>query len=121
MIGPKAWVEVQPPSPAARPRRLNPILGNGKGVALPFLGGTCGLLGDSCGRPELARRDADQALEVVGELALVRKAGVRGDLRQGQVGSCLQELPGPLDAAGDDVLVRRQPGGGLELVRSGRG
>jgi hypothetical protein len=75
MIGPKAWVEVQPPSPAARPRRRNPILGNGKGVALPFLGGTCGLLGDSCGRPELARRDADQALEVTGELALFREAG----------------------------------------------
>jgi hypothetical protein len=26
-------------------------------------------------------------------------------------------LPGPLDAAQDDVLVRRQPGGRLELPR----
>ena len=49
------------------------------------------------------------------ELALVGEAGVRGDLRQGKVGSCLQELLGPFDAAGDDVLVGRQPGGPLEL------
>jgi hypothetical protein len=52
---------------------------------------------------------------VAGELALVPEAGVRGDLRQGEVASGLQELPGPLDAAGEDVLVRRQPGGRLEL------
>src|SRR3979490_3198225 len=90
-------------------------MGNGKGVALRYLGGTCGLLGDSCGRPELPRRDADEALEVLAEHALVREAGARGDLRQGQVRSCLQELLRPLDAAHDDVLVRRQPGGRLEL------
>ena len=70
-------------------------------------------LGDSCGRPELPRRDADDALEVMGELALVTEAGVRGHLRQGEIRSCLQEVLGPLDAAGDDVLVGRQPGGGL--------
>src|SRR5262249_13061756 len=51
----------------------------------------------------------------MGELALIREPGVRGDLRQGQFGSGLQELPGPFDAAQDDVLVRRQPGGPLEL------
>ena len=62
---------------------------------------------------ELSRRDAYQALEVMGELALVREASVRGDLRQGEVASGLQELLGPLDAAGDDVLVRRQPGARL--------
>jgi len=54
---------------------------------------------------------------VTGELALVREAGAQGDLRQGQVRPCLQELLGPLDATQDDVLVRRQPGGGLELPR----
>src|SRR6516165_10226493 len=59
------------------------------------------VLGDSCGHPELPRRDADYALEVVGELALVREAGVRRHLRQGQIRPCLQELPGPLDAAQD--------------------
>src|SRR6516225_4233670 len=64
---------------------------------------------------ELPRRDADEALEVMRELALVRVAGLRGDLRQGQARPCLQELLGPLDAAGDDVLVRRQPGRRLEL------
>src|SRR5215475_764445 len=73
------------------------------------------VLGDSCGHPELPRRDADYALEVMRELALVREAGVRGHLRQGEVASGLQELLGPLDAARDDVLVRRQPGGPLEL------
>src|SRR5262245_8919296 len=51
----------------------------------------------------------------MGELALIREPGVRGDLRQGEVAFRLQELLGPLDAAGDDVLVRRQPGGPLEL------
>jgi len=83
--------------------------GNSKGLALRFLGGTCGPLCESCGCPELRRRDADQALEVVGELALVREAGVRGDLRQGEVVASLQELLGSFDAAGDHVLVRRQP------------
>ena len=52
---------------------------------------------------------------MVGELALVREAGLGGDLRQGQVRTGLQELLGPFDAAQDDELVRRQPGGGLEL------
>src|SRR5262245_49661935 len=51
----------------------------------------------------------------MGELALIREPGVRGDLRQGQFWSGLQELPGLLDAAQDDVLVRGQPGGPLEL------
>jgi hypothetical protein len=31
----------------------------------------------------------------------------------------VQELLGPLDATHDDVLVRRQPGGGLELPPEG--
>jgi hypothetical protein len=52
---------------------LNPLLlRNGKGLALGLLGGTCDLLGDSCGRPELSRRDAKEALEVAGALAMVR-------------------------------------------------
>src|SRR5215510_5640354 len=64
---------------------------------------------------ELPRRDADAALEVMGELALIREAGARGDVGQGQARSSLQQLLGTLDAAQDDVLVRRQPGGRLEL------
>jgi hypothetical protein len=40
-------------------------------------------------------------------MALIREAGARGDLPQGKAGSCLQELLGPFDAAGEDVLVRR--------------
>ena len=51
----------------------------------------------------------------MGEHTLVREASAHGDLRQGQVAAPLQELLGPFDAAGDDVLVRWQPGGRLEL------
>ena len=67
----------------------------------------------------MPRRDADEALKVTGELALVREAGVRGDLRQGQARPCLEELLGPFDAAQDHVLVRRQPGGRLTLPGEG--
>src|SRR6516165_1209484 len=88
---------------------------NGKGDGVPFSWRDLRCFVGSYARPELPRRDADQALEVMGELALVREAGVRGDLRQREVASGLQELLGPLDAAQDDVLVRRQPGGPLEL------
>jgi hypothetical protein len=85
-------------------------------ASLQFLGGTCGLLGDSCVRPEPPRCDADEALEVTAEGALVREAGARRDLCQGEV-AFAQELLRPLDATQDDVLVRRQSGGGLELPR----
>jgi hypothetical protein len=71
-------------------------MGHGKGVALRFLGGTCRRLGDSCGRAELPRRDADEALEVTAELALVREAGAGGRPRQGQVAALLQPRLGPL-------------------------
>src|SRR5215472_3195284 len=88
---------------------------NGKGEEVPFSWRDLRRFVGSYARPELPRRDADQALEVMGELALVREAGARGDLRQGEVAAGLQQLLGPLDAAGDDVLVRRQSGGPLEL------
>src|SRR5215813_12932781 len=55
------------------------------------------VLGDSCARPELPRRDADETLEVMAELALVREADVRRHLCQGQVAAALQELLRPLD------------------------
>src|SRR5262249_36711457 len=84
--------------------------------ALPFLARTCGLLGDSCGPTELSWRDPDDALEMVGELALVGEAGVCGDPRQRKVAS-LKESLGPFNAAHNDVLVRRQPGDHLELPR----
>ena len=54
------------------------------------------------------------------ELALVRekRRARRATLPPGgQVRPCMQELLGPLDATQDHVLVRRQPGGGLELPR----
>jgi len=79
------------------------------------LGAACGQLGDSCGHPEPPPRDADEALEVVRELTLVREAGMRGDLCQGEPRSRLRQVLGALDTASDNVLVRREPGGGLEL------
>ena len=50
------------------------------------------------------------------ELALIRESGARRDLGLGEVTVRLQELLGPLDAARDEVLVRRQAGGRLELA-----
>ena len=64
-----------------QPCRPTLLMGNGKGLALRFLRGTCGSLGNSCGHPELPRCEADEALEVIGELALVREARVGGNLR----------------------------------------
>src|SRR6516165_3148082 len=84
-----------------------PFTGNGKGDEVPFSWRELRRFVGSSARPELPRRDADVALEMAGELALVGEAGLKGDLRQGQLGCGLQELPGPLDAAEDDVLVRR--------------
>jgi hypothetical protein len=59
--------------------------------------------------PEPPWRDAGEALEVVGELALVGEAGARGDFRQGEFTAALQKLLGPLDAARGDVLVGASP------------
>ena len=89
---------------------------NGKRVAGRSLEGF-GPLGEPCGGPEPPRRDADQALDVMRELALVREAGARRDLRQGEVRIFSQELLRPFHAAGDGVPVRRQAGRDLELPR----
>jgi hypothetical protein len=65
----------------------------------------------------LARRDADDALEVLGEVALIHEADTRRDLGQGEVLVGVQELLRPRHAARDDVLVWRHPGGRFELPR----
>ena len=67
---------------------------NGKGDEVPFSWRDLRCFVGSYARPELPRRDAGQALEVMGELALVTEAGVGGHLRQGEVASGLQELLG---------------------------
>ena len=89
MIGPRQ----------ARPRRSTLLMGNGKGGRSGLSWRDLRPLGDSCGHPELPGRDADEALEVLGKLALVRETGVRGDLRRGQAVSCLREVLGPFDVA----------------------
>src|SRR6516165_8662182 len=91
-------------------------MSNGKGECSGVSSRDLRLLGDSCGHPELSRRDADEALEVMTEHALAREASERGDLRQGEV-AALQEHLCPLDAAQDDELVRRQSRSRLELPR----
>ena len=53
----------------------------------------------------------------MGELALSRAASVGGDLCLGEITSGLQQLFRPLDAASDDVLVRRRSGGGISMPR----
>src|SRR5262249_13523493 len=103
------------PAPVALRRRACLLMRNGKGDEVPFSWRDLRRFVGSYARPELPRRDAEEALEVVGELALVRETGVRGDLRQGHVRCFLEELLGPFDAAGDDILVRGQSGGPLEL------
>src|SRR5262245_6992658 len=85
-----------------------------RGAPRRFLARACGLLADSCGVAEVSWRNPDEALEMVGKLALVGEAGACGDFRQGNLGS-LQKVLGPLDAALDDVLVRGQPSGRFEL------
>ncbi len=62
-----------------------------------------------------SRRNADEALEVMGELSLVGEAGANGDLGQGEALLLLQVLLGSLNPAHDHILVWRQPGGRLEL------
>ena len=49
------------------------------------------------------RRDADEALEVVGELALVVEPGPCCDLGQGGVGLFSQEVLRPLDSLSELV------------------
>jgi len=78
------------------------------GARAGFLKRLAVFLGDSCGSAEVSRRDADDALEVAGEVALIREAGARRDLGQCEVPVGVQELLRPLDPSRDDVLVRRQ-------------
>jgi hypothetical protein len=81
-------------------------MGNGKEVALEFLGGTCCALGDSCGPLELPRRDGDEPLEVVGELALVREVGAdRGSVHGPRDAVRPQRFP----AAEHHRALRQQP------------
>jgi len=66
-------------------------------------------------KPKLSRRDADDPLKERGKMALVREAGADRDLGQTELAVCSQEVLRPFNAAVDHVLVRRQPGGSLEL------
>src|SRR5262249_14022622 len=53
-------------------------------------------------------------LEVIGELALVREAGVRGDLRQGEV--AFQTAPHLLEVDTYHTYVEINPAEGAELL-----
>ena len=51
---------------------------------------------------------------MAGEVALVGEADLRGDVGQGEAIPVAQKSLGPLDAPGDDVLVRGRAGAVLE-------
>ena len=88
--------------------RLTLLMRNGKGNALLFLGVTCPLLAILArvrNGPGLTRT---RRLKFRVNVLRPQKTGVRGDLRQGQAASRLQELFGALDTVDDDVLVGRQ-------------
>src|SRR5262249_21756944 len=97
-----------------------PFTGNGKRVAVPLSWRDLRRFVGSYARSGLPQGDADYALEVIGELALISEPGVRGDLRQGQFGSGFEELPGPLDAAQDvdavEAMVADVQGGTAVLA-----
>ena len=65
--------------------RLTLLMRNGKGGRVSVSRWDLPLFGDFCAHPELPGRDADEAVEVIGELALGREAGAGSELRQGQV------------------------------------
>src|SRR5260221_12976997 len=50
-------------------------------------------------------------------MALVREADAECDLRQAELAICPEEVLRSFNAARDHILVRRQPGGRLELAR----
>src|SRR5258707_5438380 len=54
-------------------------------------------------------------------MALVREAGAERDLGQAEFALCPQEVLRSFNAARDHILVRRQPGGRLELPREVEG
>ena len=54
-------------------------------------------------------------------MALVREAGTERDLGQAEPGVCSQEVLRMFDPACDYILVRRKPGGCLELPREMKG
>ena len=70
-----------------------------------------------CGIPQLSRREADDPLKMKAEMALVREAGAERDVGHAEPAACQQEFLRSLDTARDHILVRRQPGGRLELPR----
>jgi hypothetical protein len=59
--------------------------------------------------------DADEPLEVAGEVALVPEPGSDGDLGQREVIPAPQQLLGAFDAADDDVLMGGKP---VEVLNS---
>jgi hypothetical protein len=63
----------------------------------------------------LTWRDANQALEMMAKLALVREPNPHGNIRQRLFGPRFQDLPGSFDAAGDYEMMRRHSSGLLEL------
>src|SRR5262249_56381014 len=62
--------------------RFTLLMRNGKGGRSSVSWRDLPLFGDYCAHPELPGRDADEAVEVIGELALGREASAGSELRQ---------------------------------------
>src|SRR5207253_7942936 len=71
--------------------------------------------------PKLSRRGADDPLKLKAKMALIRETGAEHDLGQAEPTVCPQEVLRSFNAACDHILVRRQPGGCLELPREMKG
>ena len=67
-------------------------------------------------KPKLSRCDTDEPFKVKGKLALVREADAERDIHQAELAICPQEVLRSFNAARDQILVQRQPGGRFELA-----
>src|SRR5262249_41980134 len=99
------------------PSEWTSVMGESRSREAELLASLAGRLGDSCGAAETPRCDADGALEVMRQLALIRGADAGRDLGQRQRAVRAEQLLDALDAARDHVLVWSEPGRCLELPR----
>ena len=89
--------------------RLTLLMRNGKGGRSSVSWRDLPLFGDYCAHPELPGRDADEAVEVIGELVLGRESSAGSELRQGHL---------PLADQGKFVVPLNYPANLLESTRS---
>jgi hypothetical protein len=75
------------------------------------------LLGLSCDLKKLSRRGAHDPPKMETKMALMRETTAKRDFAQTYSAICTQKVLCSFDAARDYILMRRHPGGCLELPR----